>query len=114
MYCTESLEVWNLTSGGVVRTGALDRFLVVGRFLDRELAGKRLTYRLNGGMPGSIARNASAAMRGRMAPWTFGIDSIRSSDLARENELVLCVEGAVEPLARVNFRCEPLPTGPAI
>ncbi len=112
MYHTDSLEVWNLTSGGVARTGALDRFLVVGRLLDRRLGGRRLTYRLNGGALGAVAQNPTAEMKQRMAPWTFGIDSIRTTDLQTQNELVLCVDGTATPLARIPFRCEPLAGGP--
>ena len=112
MYRTESLEVWNLTSGGLARTGALNRFLVVGRLLDRGLGGRRLTYRLNGGAPGPVAQNPTSVMQDRMAPWTFGIDSILTTDLRSENELTLCLDGAAAPLARIPFRCEALPGGP--
>jgi hypothetical protein len=51
-------------------------------------------------------------MQDRMAPWTFGIDSIATSDLRSDNELVLHVDGEAAPIARIPFRCEALPSGP--
>lgn len=113
MFRNDSLEIWNLTDGGTACTGALDRFLVVGRILDHRLGGLPLKYQLNGGPLTPVAQNPTEAMRERLAPWSFGIDSIRSEMLGDENELEIVVDdGALPSIASVRFRRDMLPSGP--
>lgn len=105
MFRDTSVEIWNLTEGGILETGCQEVITVVGRLLDWEF-GTTVVYRLNGGPSRPVALYA---MRfGRLGEFgEFGIDSIHRGDLRHgENELEIDVRRPTadrRAVSRVTF-----------
>lgn len=91
MYASEELEVWNLTPGMPVKTGAQAIYNIVGRLKAPETVS-RLTYRLNGGPEKPVFFNNTQERTGRLErPGDFNIDTLRLEDLRPDNRLTLQV-----------------------
>jgi hypothetical protein len=86
---SEELEVWNLTHGMPVQTGAQELYNIVGRLKAPETVS-RFTYRLNDGPEKLIFFNNTGERCGRLErPGDFSIDTIRLEDLQPDNHLTL-------------------------
>jgi len=105
MFRDDSIEVWNLTSGGIVETGCQKVVTVVGRLLGWDF-GTTAVYRLNGGPSMPIA---VCDMRlGRLCEiGDFGIDSIcRDALLDGENSIEIEVRRSIQrarSISRLTF-----------
>lgn len=94
MVRTGQLEVWNLTDGGIARSGCVDIFNIVGRVAD-PISIEEFSYRLNGGpeRPVFFARRSDPAARLSRAG-DFNIDTIALADLAPDNRISFSIKRA--------------------
>lgn len=109
MVKTEQVEIWNLTDGGIARSGCVDIFNVVGRVAD-PASIEKFTYKLNDGpeTPVFFARQAEFGARLSRAG-EFSIDTIAIADLAPSNRLLLIVgrAGTGEFQQQISFAVAP-------
>ncbi len=107
MFRDDELEVWNLTTGGVARVGALPNFNVLGRVDDVE-GVRELVYSFNSSPERPVALQRSDDEGTRLdRAGVFGIDSIRLEELDAENRLALTVrrKDGGSSTREINFRC---------
>jgi hypothetical protein len=109
MVKTDQIEVWNLTDDGIVRSGCVDTFNIVGRVSAPDTI-RAFVYELNGSseVPIFFARHADSETRLRQAG-DFNIDTIGPADLAAMNRLSLRIKRAdgVEHQREIVFRLAP-------
>lgn len=111
MYESDQLDIWNLTPGGVARTGAQPIFNVVGRVHDLATF-QSLTVRLNDGAPCPVVVNTAQGRSGRLhRPGDFCIDTIATADLQPHNTLTLHLHttGGHDSTHAVTFNAAPFP-----
>lgn len=110
MFRTDDIEVWNLTAGGVARSGAVSIFNVVGR-LTRPAHVAAAHYRINDEPERPVYFEAD---RSRLplrlgAPGEFNIDTILVSQLHERNVLQFRIVGTdgSEVVENLQFRVRP-------
>ena len=109
MMTSDQIEVWNLTDGGIARSGCVDIFNVVGRVVD-PTSIEEFTYQLNDGpeAPVFFVRRPEPAARLNRAG-DFSIDTIALADLTPANRLSFRIKraGGGEFRRELRFRTAP-------
>jgi len=109
MIKTDEIDLWNLSRGGIARSGAVDIFNVVGHVRDPDTLDA-FNYRLNDGAETPIFFLRPGAKGGRLGrPGDFNIDTIGSADLAADNLLSLRTlrNGGRQQTLEIPFRARP-------
>jgi hypothetical protein len=109
MVKTAQIEVWNLTDGGIARSGCVNIFNIVGRVVDPPSI-EEFSYQLNDGpeVPVFFAREQEPGARLSRAG-DFSIDTIALADLAPANRLCFRIKraGGGEYRREIRFRAAP-------
>jgi hypothetical protein len=109
MVRTDQIEIWNLTDGGMARSGCVDIFNIVGR-IEEPASVEEFAYQLNGGpeVPIVFARTSEPGARLSRAG-DFSIDTIALADLAPANRLAFRIRraGGADHRLKVHFRAAP-------
>jgi hypothetical protein len=109
MVRTDQIEVWNLTDGGIARSGCVDIFNIVGNVHD-PASVEEFAYQLNDGpeLPVFFARRREPGARLSRAG-DFSIDTIALADLGPTNRLSFRIRraGGGDHRRKVHFRAAP-------
>ena len=105
MYRQDGLEIWNLTPGIPVYTGAQPIFNIVGN-VEKPQTIKKFCYSLNGKAEKSIFFNYLNRQFDRLQrPGDFNIDTIRLEQLKPNNQIIFRViyKNLTEKTHEINF-----------
>lgn len=112
MYESDDVIVWNLSSGGVARCGAVSMFNVVGRF-KHPARLREVRYSLNDGPETPVFFKGTSSTLRLGSPGDFNIDTIDVSSLREHNCLRLHIDYSEAPSAveEIRFAARPFESG---
>jgi hypothetical protein len=109
MVRTDQIAIWNLTDGGIARSGCVDIFNIVGNVAD-PASIEKFAYQLNDGpeVPIFFTRRTEPGAR-LIRVGDFSIDTIALADLAPTNRLSFRIKraGGGEHIQQIRFRPAP-------